>query len=115
MREQGERHDDEGQDAEDADDAVGRLAGDVAERADGDRPSDAAEGVEDRELAPLHVARPGHPRGRDAQHRQPAPEEHGLAAVAAEEDLAALDGPLQPVGQTARPGDMRRRKCRPIR
>src|SRR6185503_15410191 len=75
------------------------------ERADRDRPADPPERVEDGEPAPLHVAGARHPGGRHAQHREPAPEEHRLAAVAAEVHLASLDGAPHAMGEAPGPGD----------
>ena len=58
------------------------LAREVAEDADRDRPRDAPERVPREEARPGHVVRAGQPRSGDAEERQPAAEEHRLAAVA---------------------------------
>ena len=52
---------------------------------------------------------PREPGSGDAQERQPAAEEHGLAAVAREERLAALEERLAPASN--RPGRVSRRRA----
>ena len=48
------------------------------------------------------MVRAGQPRSGDAEERQPAAEEHRLAAVAVEERLAALEERLPPIFEPAR-------------
>jgi hypothetical protein len=73
-----------------ASDRVGqRLAAVERSEPDGARPGDAAARVPEEELPPGHVREPCHSRRTDAEDRDEAPEEHGLAAV-------SLHDPLDP-------------------
>src|SRR5204862_6917169 len=74
-------------------------------------PDDAAGGIPDQKLPPVHAADAGQPGGRDAQERDEAAEEDGLAPVFLEEplggrqrllEMAARDRPAEEQPAAAR-------------
>src|SRR5947209_13593231 len=85
--------------------ARARLPGEITDKAKGDPPGDAAEGVPEEELTKAHPIDPRQPGGGEPHERDPAGEEHCFRPVPSEEPVAGSDCPAAMIPQRAAPDE----------